>query len=1364
MKKNMRKAVSLALSSTLLMSAFSGASCPFTAQAQSQGTVDLPPVIMTSTNAQGNLDLTQLGGMDWFHMRGDHMERKAGTTPILQMAICDGADSPLGVVEHAPVTYSWSDGTTAAADSDTAVAAFSWKKGQENSVGMDIEDEVGYTITVPASDFPQVLTVVTGLGHAEAKLLLHVNGEEEPVYTDLNLKAGEPAYTMYTINIRQGNRLEFVYRLSKKNADDGCVMLGAAALNKLTLTDAVKVSRQEVNSSNNRWNLTEMGDLDWLHLSGTTSQDATSQLVQTRKADVPSHIQFEALQDTSGMLVQNDNAVGYSWNAADASSGQQYSSAPGASKGLVLSWKNGDSSSVGDIPENLQVGGRLFISANDSARNLTFVAGAFQSKSIFSIYLNGSDEPAYQSVLEVGEAATNIYTVKLSAGDSALIELRTIQKRNAYGNLFLGGIALGVDHQGLNLKADLSALVEEAEAFHIAGFGGDIWEVFRQELAYAKTLLTEPDVSNERYYEAKLYLQDALNNLIAYTETMSPDFYSPNTRNWLYFGWENDAAKSLSTMGGTLYPGGANGSRNGHIQPIRYTVSMDGTEYKPDETSENRGQHTRWYQADGYMNSPVSEWRAGDTGMAIRIQHVANRVLENRATVVFTQVILTNTTSEEKTVDVNISAPSSVEVPLTAAPTLEGSQFMVYRQSIPAGKDIRLDFAALATGTATAEQLKGLGDFQTQYAAVKTYYDGMLDGFARPVSLPDQEMVNSYLNSMIVMWETMVQVENGDYEIRGDAGNRCGVYNYDRYFSHDVPNMVEQFIRDGYIDLAKRIMESSYYQRLAYNPQQGYLDAIPKYIIPYATLWQVLDADERAAYFTDTVKSAVQKAAQNISTFMTGPNGLMAKSNTLDNGNDYLVVDNFAVMHGYAAYAYLCNEWGWADEAAWADERAKTVNDALNRMLDESMERRDVDWYMGALEDSSGFWTRYADGSVIYDGNWLGTTFMMSTFPWDAVLRGYDLGGTWADYLDASLDNAFALKAQRGDIPDDSWGAWWGHEYGAVYNVGMSVPLLYSETYRTMAVKSYEWMLDNQSAPFQWGESFDKGQNDGDWTKPAAGYETWGLGFMRQGLLEATASVKTDGTVIVGRGIPNEWLTSSTPIEWENIAINDGRRFDTLKLYTPTATTVKLELTGDNALGDIVLNLSALKNNIAAVSAGSYNNESGTVTVPGNTKELTVTLKRSIATGEESAMLTGITAKADTTVYRIGDTLDKNGLTVTAHYEGGSSKPVTTYSVSALDSSTQGIKTLTVTYTEEGVTKSTTFEVTVVRLGDVDDDGDVSAGDALLALQASTAKIALSPAQIMAANVDGVDAVTAADALLILQYSTQKISRFPAEA
>ncbi|MGI6264332.1 MAG: discoidin domain-containing protein [Acutalibacteraceae bacterium] len=65
--------------------------------------------------------------------------------------------------------------------------------------------------------------------------------------------------------------------------------------------------------------------------------------------------------------------------------------------------------------------------------------------------------------------------------------------------------------------------------------------------------------------------------------------------------------------------------------------------------------------------------------------------------------------------------------------------------------------------------------------------------------------------------------------------------------------------------------------------------------------------------------------------------------------------------------------------------------------------------------------------------------------------------------------------------------------------------------------------------------------------------------------------------------------------------------------------------------------------------------------------------------------------------------------------------------------------------------------------GDVDESGDVTAADALMALQAATGKITLTDPQTLAADVDAVSGVSAADALLILQKATGKVDRFPVE-
>jgi hypothetical protein len=68
--------------------------------------------------------------------------------------------------------------------------------------------------------------------------------------------------------------------------------------------------------------------------------------------------------------------------------------------------------------------------------------------------------------------------------------------------------------------------------------------------------------------------------------------------------------------------------------------------------------------------------------------------------------------------------------------------------------------------------------------------------------------------------------------------------------------------------------------------------------------------------------------------------------------------------------------------------------------------------------------------------------------------------------------------------------------------------------------------------------------------------------------------------------------------------------------------------------------------------------------------------------------------------------------------------------------------------------------VTDVKLGDLNNDGKITAVDALMALQAASGKITLTLTQKTAADVSKDGLVTAVDALKILQYASGKITNF----
>lgn len=65
------------------------------------------------------------------------------------------------------------------------------------------------------------------------------------------------------------------------------------------------------------------------------------------------------------------------------------------------------------------------------------------------------------------------------------------------------------------------------------------------------------------------------------------------------------------------------------------------------------------------------------------------------------------------------------------------------------------------------------------------------------------------------------------------------------------------------------------------------------------------------------------------------------------------------------------------------------------------------------------------------------------------------------------------------------------------------------------------------------------------------------------------------------------------------------------------------------------------------------------------------------------------------TSFNVGDTFSYEGLSVTANYDDGTDDIVTPTNVSTPDMSTAGQKTVTVSYTEGGVTKTATYTITV---------------------------------------------------------------------
>ena len=104
----------------------------------------------------------------------------------------------------------------------------------------------------------------------------------------------------------------------------------------------------------------------------------------------------------------------------------------------------------------------------------------------------------------------------------------------------------------------------------------------------------------------------------------------------------------------------------------------------------------------------------------------------------------------------------------------------------------------------------------------------------------------------------------------------------------------------------------------------------------------------------------------------------------------------------------------------------------------------------------------------------------------------------------------------------------------------------------------------------------------------------------------------------------------------------------------------------------------------------------------GNTPQTTVTIaagstgnKTYTANWRADLQRIDVTTQPTKTTYTEGETFDKAGMVVTAYYTDGTSKPVANYSTSPTGELSLSDTTITVTYTENGITQTDTVDITV---------------------------------------------------------------------
>ncbi len=155
-------------------------------------------------------------------------------------------------------------------------------------------------------------------------------------------------------------------------------------------------------------------------------------------------------------------------------------------------------------------------------------------------------------------------------------------------------------------------------------------------------------------------------------------------------------------------------------------------------------------------------------------------------------------------------------------------------------------------------------------------------------------------------------------------------------------------------------------------------------------------------------------------------------------------------------------------------------------------------------------------------------------------------------------------------------------------------------------------IANTQSGPYSWWESSSAPSTNTPWLgrHPATGQgaspHAWGMSQANGVLLASLVAERADGGLVVGRGVPAQWLGGNSPISVTNFPTTDGRRLNLT--ISSSDRSVSLKLSGQPPSGPVLFELPQFVDNIASTSAGRIDQGTGTVTLSPGTRSVTVQL------------------------------------------------------------------------------------------------------------------------------------------------------------
>jgi hypothetical protein len=647
-------------------------------------------------------------------------------------------------------------------------------------------------------------------------------------------------------------------------------------------------------------------------------------------------------------------------------------------------------------------------------------------------------------------------------------------------------------------------------------------------------------------------------------------------------GWAGNSQGVVACLGGSFWvdtsgPNAGPGSAS--------TAAVSGTTYGYGVYDDST---TTWKNADGYLPALVTSF-ARD-GANISITNFGDQVTVGGHSYVFiySRVAVTNPTGSAITVDPQASAGL---IALNSASNVVAPHSTVDHDYVVPSDKFGGSYAYPANSAIVAA-----GGYDQHFTHMKSYWNGQLAGIAQITQLPDQSLINAYKTGFIY-----TQI------IRSGDELKTGVNGYDQEFSHDVIGILANLFTQGYTSNAQGLLLEA---RHVSGNQPQYLDGVWTY--PWVWAIYLLKTGDlsfvKANFATEgsagKTEPSIEDTAHTIAADRTGPGGIMEETNDID-ANGFWTIDNYEALMGLWAYHYLAQKVGNTSEASWSLAQYNSLLAATNKTLNATISANHLNYLPCSMTEPN------TDNRCVNaeDANWA-APFLFGRWAWDGSLFGAPLSGPGLSLIDATYKYGFGRLA--GKLPANTFGGYPTQYYTTAYNAGYGEWGLASNDYRDQGILSYQFMVSNaQAGPYSWWESEQFPNPGSPWTgtHPESGNgsspHAWGIANANMTLLDSIAAQRSDGSLVVGRGIPSSWLTSGKPISLKNFPTTDGQHIDlTIK---GSGSSVTVTISGP-AAGPVLVQLPAFEGNIAHASAGSVDAKAGTVTLPAGTRSVQVQL------------------------------------------------------------------------------------------------------------------------------------------------------------